>query len=396
MKYMIKKLTFIPAVSLIALSLAFSASAAAVKTGEKYDLGAGESVKENLYVGSGNINISGDVLGDLMAGGGNIMITGRNSRDVLLAGGSISVLGPVSDDLRLLGGDIIVGKNVGGDLLAVGGSIQLLSGAIVNGEMMAAGGMITVDGTVAGDFTAIGGELAINGKVYGNVRIKNVEKLTIGSGAVIGGNLEYASANDAVVAAGSKIGGEIVRSPAPDWARTESGRKWMRAGDGGLFDALGLTFDIMKLAAYLAAALLLVRYFGGYAQASAERIRANFWPEALRGFLVIAVIPVLMLAMAITIIGFLPAVLAGLLFAGLWILAKLISSIFLGAWLFGRFSMDKLFAVNWKSAVLGTFCFLILKEIPIFGWIPAGLLMLAALGELSNQVYGKAREMLSR
>jgi len=338
------------------------------------------------------------VLGDLTAGGGNIVITGRNSRDVMLGGGSISVLGPVSDDLRLAGGNLIIGKNIGGDLLAVGGKIQLLSGAIVSGEMMAAGGMITIDGTVAKDFTAAGGELVINGKVFGNVRIKNVEKLTIGSGAVIGGNLEYASANDAVVMHGAKIGGETIHTAPPDWAAAgkTAGRRWMGRRDNGLFEALWFIFHAIKLAVYLTAVLLLVRFFSGRLQSSAERIRANFWPETLRGFLAIGIAPVLIFTMAITIIGFLPAVLVGLLFAGLLILVKLMASVFIGAWLFGRFSKEKMFIVNWKSAVLGTICFLALKSIPIAGWAAAGLLALASLGELSNQVYGKAREMLSR
>ncbi len=381
----------------MALSLAFTASAAALKTGEKYNLAVGDFIKENLYVGSADINVAGDVTGDLMAGGGNIMITGQNYKDVMLGGGSISVLGPVGDDVRAIGGNLVFGKSIGGDLTAVGGKIQLLPDAKVGGEMIAVGGMITVDGTVMKDLTVAGGELIINGKVSGNVRVKNVEKLTLGPTARITGNLEYASVNDAVVAEGAVISGEVVHNPAPDWAsRMESDRKWMRKGDGGLFDLLGFTFDLMKLAAYLAAVLLLVRYFGGYAQASAEKIRANFWPEALRGFLTSMAVPVLMFVMAITIIGFLPAVLVGLLFAGLWILAKLMASVFLGAWLFGRFSKEKMFVVNWKSAVIGTLCFLVLKEIPILGWIPAGFLMLAGLGELSNQVYGKAREMLAR
>ncbi len=380
----------------MALSVAFSASAAALKTGEKYNLAVGEFIKENLYVGSADINISGHVTGESMAGGGNIVITGQNSKDVMLGGGSISVLGPVGDDLRAVGGNLIVGKSVGGDLTVIGGKIHLLPDAKVGGEMIAVGGLITVDGNVAKDLAVAGGELVINGRVSGNVRVKNVEKLTLGANARIDGNLEYASANDAVVTEGAVIGGETVHNPVPDWGRASNRRNWMTPGDGGIFDGLGLLFDLIKLATYLAAVLLIVRYFGSYSQVSVERMRTNFWPEALRGFLATVAVPVLMFVMAITIIGFLPAVLVGLIFAGLWILAKLMASVFLGAWLFGRFSKEKMFTVNWKSAVLGTICFLVLKEIPVLGWIPAGFLMLAALGELSNRVYGKAREMLAR
>lgn len=392
-----KKLSLISAVSLISLAVTLSASAAMVRTGEKYSLEADKAIGENLYVASGDANVAGNVHGDLTVAGGNIIVTGENSRDVLLVGGSVAVLGPVSDDLRLLGGDLIVGKNVGGDLTALGGKIHLLPEAYVSGEFLAVGGDITLDGTVAKDFAAAGGNVTINGKVLGNVRIRNVRNLTIGEGASIKGNLEYASANDAIVADGAKIGGKTVHNPAPNWKMNSSeNRSWMSRGNGGLWDMLSFVLDLMKLVAYLSAVLILVHHFGSHMHSSAERMRANFWPETLRGFLVTVFAPVLMFVMAITIIGFVPAFFVGLLFLGLWILAKLQASIFLGAWLFGRFSKAKMFVVNWKSAVLGTLCFLVLKEIPIFGWAAAAVLILASFGELSNQVYGKAREMLSR
>lgn len=369
-----------------------------VRTGEKYSLNANESVGENLYVGSGDVNISGNVHGDLMAGGGTITITGENSRDVLLAGGTVNMSGPVSDDLRMFGGDLTISKSIGGDLTALGGRIHLLSGAYVSGEFLAVGGDIVLDGIVAKDFAAMGGNITINGKVLGNVRIRNVQNLTIGEGAEIGGRLEYASANNAVIAGTAKIKGATLHNPVPEWAKAgeRMDRRWMGRGDGGLFDVLGFVFDLMKLAAYLAGVLLLVKFFESHMQKSAESIRSNFWQEALRGFLVCVAVPVLMFIMAITIIGFLPAVLVGLMFAGLWIFAKLTAAIFVGAWLFGRFSKDKMFTVNWKSAVIGTLCFVVLKEIPIFGWIPAGLLVLASLGELSVQVFEKGRALLAK
>lgn len=378
---------------MIALSLAFSASAAMVRTGEKYSLNAGESVGENLYVGSADINISGDVLGDLMAGGGNITVTGQNYRDVMLIGGSINMLGPTSDDLRMAGGNLVIGKSIGGDLMAAGGNIHLLSGAVVGGEMIAIGGNITVDGTVTKDLAVIGGELTINGKVLGNVRIQNIKKLTIGSSAVINGKLTYASAADAVVMPGAKIVGEIMHKPAANWSMQDS--EWVKERRDS-WKGVWAFLKLMQFAAFLTAALLLAYFFRNDLQKSGERVLSNFWPETLRGFLVMIAVPFAMLMMAITIIGFIPAMLAGMLYLGLWIIAKLSAAVFIGAWLFKRFSKEKTFAVNWKSAALGTVCFYILKGIPVLGWLALMIIVLAALGELSNSLYRKGKELLSR
>lgn len=388
-----KKQTLISAVSLIAVSLAFSASAAMVRTGEKYTLGAGESVGENLYVGSADINISGDVRGDLMAGGGNIMVTGQNYRDVMLLGGSITVLGPTSDDLRMAGGNLVIGKSVGGDLTVAGGNIHLLSDAIVGGEMIAVGGNITVDGTVTKDLAVMGGDLTINGKVLGNVRIQSIQKLTIGSGAVINGKLTYASANDAVIMEGAKITGAVLHKPAADWGTQNN--QWMKKNNDAWKGFMGF-LKFIGFMAYLAAVLLLVRFFKNDIHRAGEGMLNNFWPNTLRGFLVAILVPMALLLLAITIIGFVPALLAGLIYMGLWTVAKLLASVFVGAWLFKRFSKEKAFTVDWKSATLGVVCFYLLKSIPVLGWLAVAAIMFSAMGELSNSLYHKAKELLNR
>lgn len=388
-----KKYTLISAVSLIALSLAFSASAAMVRTGEKYTLSTGQSVGENLYVGSADINISGDVRGDLTAAGGNVMITGQNYRDVMLLGGSLSMFGPVSDDLRMAGGNIVIGKSVGGDLMVAGGNIHLLSDAVVGGEMIAVGGNITVDGTVMKDLAVIGGELTINGKVIGNVRVQNVQKLTIGSSASINGKLTYASAADAMIAEGAYIKGEVTHKPAANWNAQDN--QWMRKNQDSWKGFMGF-MKFVQLLAYLAAALLLVRFFGKDMHKAGEGMLNNFWPNALRGLGVMILVPMTMLLLAITIIGFIPAILVGLAYMGLWIVAKLLAAIFIGAWLFKRFSKEKSFLVDWRSAALGVAIFFLLKAIPVLGWLALAALMLSALGELSNSLYLKCREMMDR
>ncbi len=382
----------------MALALAGSASAAMVRTGETYSLNVNESVGENLYVGSSDINISGNVHGDLTAAGGNITVTGENSRDVMLAGGSVKMLGPVSDDLRILGGDLTLGKNVGGDLMAIGGKIHLLPEAYVSGEFLAVGGDIILDGTVARDFAAVGGKITINGTVLGNVRIRNVQSLTLGENAVIKGNLEYASANDAVVASGAKIGKETRHTPAPDWGRgrKNQNRRWVGMGDGGFFDVLSFIAHIMSFLAYLAATVLAVRFFGGFLQRHSEEMRSGFWKEALRGFLVTIAVPLLMLALALTLIGLPLTFFVGLIYAGVWGAAKIFAAVSLGAWVRTKFSMTAPLGMDWRTAIVGTVSLFVLKAIPVIGWIPLALLLFASFGQLSKESYLKGRELFSK
>ncbi len=382
-KVIMKKYIILPvSLLVIMLVLAGQASAATVKAGERFRLGTDESVSENLYVGSGDINLAGEVLGDLIAGGGNVTLTGRNAKDVMIGGGSVNVLGATGEDLRVAGGNIIIGEDVGGDLVVVGGMVHVLSGVEVAGDVLVAGGAVIIDGNLAKDLTAMGGEVTVNGKVAGSVRVKSAEKLTIGSGAEIAGNLDYGSPREAVVLEGAKVGGAVNYTPT-SFRHDKSAKYAMKGALLGLFTAIAL----VKLAILLAAALLLVHLFqNGLAQVAGE-IHSNFWRELLRGLVVMVTVPAAAVILAMTVVGLIPAALAMLAYAALMLLATVYSGVFFGAWLSKRFSKTKELAVTWKTATLGLLALGLLGAVPFVGWIVDLAVMLASLGGLSNALH---------
>jgi len=381
-----KKYYFILLSFLCVVAFAGQASAAAFRAGERYHFGSGESVTENLYVGAGEINLAGSVAGDLIAGGGNVIITGRNEKDVMVGGGSLNILGPTKEDLRLAGGNIIVGEDVGGDLAAAGGMINILSGTDIGGEAWIAGGSVVVDGTVAKDLVLMGEEITVNGKVSGNVRIKYAEKITIGSSAVIGGNLEYSSKKAAVIMEGAQISGETTYNPISSRSHSAD-RKEFRYATKALFLGIFTVFTLIKLLIILSATLLLVYLFKENLKKVTEEISANFWPELLRGLVVMVTVPAAMAILMMTIVGLLPAIFVGFGYGALMMLASVYSGIFFGALLFKWLSKEKQLAVNWKSAVLGVLALALIGFVPYFGWIICLAVILVSLGGLSNALY---------
>jgi acetyltransferase-like isoleucine patch superfamily enzyme len=253
-----KKYFILLLILVLSLVAASQASAGTAKMGERYRLESGETVSENLYVGSGDINLAGNVLGDFIAGGGNVTVTGSVAKDTMLAGGSLNILGMTGEDLRVAGGNIIIGESVGGDLVAVGGSVQVLSGVTVGGEALVAGGSVVIDGTIQKDLVVSGGDVQINGRVMGNVRAKRVDRLTLGSNAVIEGNLDYGSRREAVISEGARVGGAVNFDQITKPARYGRGaEKGFIAALLGLFTLIALT----KFAIIATAALLLVYFF---------------------------------------------------------------------------------------------------------------------------------------
>lgn len=377
---------YIALLSVLALTLALAgqASAGTARMGERYRLEAGETVSENLYVGSGDVNIAGSVLGDLIAGGGNITVTGQSAKDVMLAGGSLNILGRTGEDLRVAGGNIVIGESVGGDLVAFGGSVQILSGVTVGGEALVAGGAVVVDGTIQKDLVVSGGEVQINGHVMGNVRAKRVDRLTLGRNAVIEGNLDYGSRNEANIMEGATVNGAVnfnkITKPAP----------YGRGAEKGVFAALlGIftLFALTKLAVIATAALLLIYFFRSGVLQVTEEIRKNFGREMLRGFVVMVTVPAAAALLMLTILGLIPAGFMMLGYAGLMLAASIYSGVFFGSWLHKMYYKREMMEINWKIAIAGIVALAVTGALPLVGWIVDLSVMLAAIGGLSNLLY---------
>ena len=72
------------------------ATATGMVGADRYNLGEGEVLEDDLIVAGGTIMIDGDVSGDLIA-------AGRVDDDAWIAGGSLFIDGEVGDDLRAAG-----------------------------------------------------------------------------------------------------------------------------------------------------------------------------------------------------------------------------------------------------------------------------------------------------
>jgi hypothetical protein len=65
--------------------------------------------------------------------------------DVVAIGGPITMLGTVNGDVVSVGGPVEVSGEVNGDVVSVGGAVHLKAGARVNGDVAAVGGTVTRD-----------------------------------------------------------------------------------------------------------------------------------------------------------------------------------------------------------------------------------------------------------
>jgi len=167
-----------------------------------------EAVSEDVYMAGGTVQVLADVDGDVVIAGGNVTVVQRVGADVLAAGGNVTVTAKVGDDVRAAGGSVTVTGDIGGDAILAGGTVILGPGNTVAGRAWLSGGVVNVAGHVRGGLKVAAGRIVIGGAIDGDVDLF-AQSIEILSTAVIKGDVTYTSPNKAKVQNGANLEGAM-------------------------------------------------------------------------------------------------------------------------------------------------------------------------------------------
>lgn len=344
--------------------------AAEFKVGEQISTGKDEKVVNDLYMAGGSVMSAGFVAGDLVMAGGNIVVNGDVTADLIAGGGNVSILSDVGDDVRAGGGIVILSGKVGGDAMIGGGQI-FVSGAGVEGDVAITGGNVNLNAPVAGDlFVVAGGNVFINAPIGGDVKIE-AKKITLGSNAVISGNLIYESKAEIIKEEGAVIQGTVDFRPM---ARDIVSIKLFIAS---IFSAVLLWKFITLLVCALIIGLVLKRFNKEIIALAIKRPLYEFG----MGVVIMITVPIVSILLFMTLVGIPFGVLGLLGFVIMMIFTWILTPIILGSVVYHYFSKKEL-EVSWKTILLGVFLFAILGVIPFLGWLLQMLLVFTTLGSL--------------
>lgn len=361
----------------LALTLPAPLFAATLVGGETYSLSADELVAEDLYAAGGTNVFSGTGAQDVTLLGGKLVVPGRITGDLLAGGGDIDILGTVGDDARVVGGSIFLGGAVQGDLVVAGGGVQVLSGATVGGDLIVFGGDVVIDGTVRGDVTVYAGKVTMRGET-GSATVRAGEVVL--SGAVVHGDLSYASAKEASIDAASRVEGKVTRT------QTQSHEREL----AGFAAVLGGVFFIGKFVAFLVATLAAFYFFRTFSIRYGTEAVEGFGRSVFVGLGALVVIPILSLLLLFTLVGAYLGVLGLVAYVLLLIVAKLFSGIVAGAALSRVFVREVRLTFPW---VLGGVIFIEFVFLaPFVGWAISFVVYLMSFGTLARILYGAWRE----
>jgi len=352
-----------------ALLFPLASFAAEFRVGEQPSVAAQERITDDVYIAGGSVTSAGVIVGDLLAAGGSVVVSGDVGADANISGGNITILSNVADDLRVGGGTVVVQGKVGGDVIIGGGQVTV-GGSGVGGDVVIGGGTVRIDAPVAGKMRIGGGTVFINAPITGDVII-DADRVTLGSAAVISGNLTYTATRELTKEQGAVVRGQ---TKFTERVKPNVSAKALVA----LFSVWVLGKFLVLLVCALAVGLLFKRFSK---EAVAKAAQYTF-PAFGVGALTLVALPALSVFLLATVIG-IPFGIIGLLgFAAALIFTCIISPIILGSAIHHFFSKRE-WEISWKTILLGTLVYSVLGLIPVLGWLLQALIGLLSLGVIA-------------
>jgi cytoskeletal protein CcmA (bactofilin family) len=172
-------------------------------------LAAGQTIDDTLLAAGETVAIDGDVNGDLLAFGRSVTVRGNVTGDLITGGETIDIEGTI-------GGNVIGGgrglsllrARVGRNLYGFGRDIGVDAAANVEGNAIAFGQKIDIDGRVGLDFKGFASDVTVSGAVEGDVE-GFAGTVTLLPSARVGGNVtaHVDRADDLAIASGAVVGG---------------------------------------------------------------------------------------------------------------------------------------------------------------------------------------------
>jgi hypothetical protein len=267
---------------------------------------------------------------------------------------------------------------VGGDLILAGRQVQVFSGALIQGDAAVAAGELFLGGTFRRSLTATGGSVTINGEVTGPVRVR-AGSLTLGASAVLSNGLTYWSETPAQIDPSARINGPVV------FHQTAG-----RASLSQLFRSLWIAMAIAGFVALLLTVILAFALLRSPSQTLVRHTVSEFGYDLLIGFLVLILAPVLLGALAFTVVGLPLSLLGALLYLAFGVVAVVFAGMVFGSLAFGR-SAGTVESATWKTVLLGFVVLFLIGLIPVIGTIIYAVFALADVGSLFHMLWQTTR-----
>lgn len=348
----------------------------------------GEIVDKDYFAGGDSVTVAGTINGDAYLGGGKIIIDGNINGDLIAGGGEIIINGDVSQNIRVAGGNITVNGNIGRNATVLGGNVNFTNSSKISGSLVSGAGNLNLYAPVGKELYLGVGDGTIGSPIGGDINA-GAGNLTLTSGALVSGNLNYVSNKTIRMLPGALVSGQLTHKLPP---KTEP--QVSKKDAALLIGGFALFLKIVSLVSLTVIGLLVIRFLPKFTTETAKTFGSNFWISLVVGVLTLFLAPLTFLLLLITVFG-LPLAFITIFVLGI---AVYISKIFVSVWL-GNYIALKL-NQSWNiyiSFITGIFLLTVISFIPILGTIVGIIAATGGLGALlvaKKNFYLKFKEKL--
>ena len=290
-------------------------------------LGEGE-VHEGWFFAAGDrVIIRGTVNGDAYLAGANVEVDGVINGDLLAVGGNVTLRGSVTHDIRACGGNVRIDGKVGKDVTACGGNVEVGRLSVVEGNILAVGGSVSLSGRVRKNAKLAGGDITVIGVVEEDAELA-AENVIILKGARFESDLSIrVPKRDKAHIAEGAVGGELM---------IHVGEEESSEPEALIFGMSPFHFGLRVywFLSLLVVGLVFAHVLPGQMYAVGRFIWGRPVESFLWGIVGLVAIPVVVLLVCITVIGLPLALFVLVVYFWLLYLAQLSLGIVLGHLIF--------------------------------------------------------------
>jgi hypothetical protein len=316
--------------------------------------------------------VTDSVPGDAMLAGQNVRFAGATGGDYLGAAGEQNIGGRIHGSLRAAGGEIHVTALVDRNATIAGGHVQVEHNAVIGRNAYLMGNGVQMTGTVRQALRATGNTVVIDGVVGGDVIVK-ARELRVGPHARIAGNLSYrVPTGHVMIDSAAQISGRVSAQEMKNW------------------NFPGRVLRFAWLLGFLLAGAVLVAIFPRTADSATEILRRRPWGSVLFGVIWIILIPLIAIAIGLTLIGVPLTLLIAASYCMLFYISRVIPSVWLGRLVLGARAGSERPGTLARFGV-GGLILIILELIPGVGPIVMIIATLFGFGALMLWMWARLR-----
>jgi cytoskeletal protein CcmA (bactofilin family) len=353
MKFLSRMFVFL--LFLIVVSPAYAMTA---RGGDAVYVPKDEVVTGTLFAGGNAVTIDGTLRGDLICGAQSVVISGTVDGDVICGAQTVRISGTVGGSVRAGAQTIEISGPVGRNVMAGAQTITIDPAGAIAGEILAGAQTLSVYGVVTGDISAA------------------VTSLAFGDQANVGGSVWYESNSPAKVAPSAVIAGTLTQSLPKVDKQKSLGQEMKKAAIGG-----GPANMFWKIVMYVVLAIIINAIAPKRTQKILDLMRAKPVPTAITGFIILVVVPVIIIALVITLVGIPFAILLGIVYALVLAASRIFAAILAGEYLTARLHLNRENNMLY-NIILGVVVAWVVFGIPILGGLASFLAVIWGLGAM--------------